>query len=792
MSMSPTLTNRPLVERYANFVIRYRWLVILLSLLFVFSLMSGMPKFGFDQDYRVFFSDENPHLKAFDKQQQIYTKNDNVLIAITPNSGSVFTPDVLAAVEHATRTSWTLPFVLRVDSISNFQYSHAEEDELIVEDLIENARSLTPETIANIKNIALSEPLLKGQLVNHEGTVTALNITFEMPQVSPETELPLLVEAIRELQTSLEQNYPVTIQLSGVVMLSNAFFEASMQDQMTLVPAMYLLVLVICGVLLRSFGATAGTFLVVFFSMLSALGGFFWLGGKLTPPSFAATTIITTLAVADSIHFLVTLFDGMRKGMNRHDAIRHSLRLNISPIFLTSLTTAVGFLSMNFSDTPPFHDLGNITAFGVAIAFILSVTLLPAFIAVVPVRSHKTGGYIAGMLGKLAELVITRQKTIFISTALMSIVVVSGIGLNTFDDNFVGYFDESIEFRQDTDYINDNLTGIYQIQYSLDAGEDYGVSHPVFLKKVDDFVQWYRTQPEVTHVNTFTDTFKRLNKNMHNEDKAYYTLPEDKALAAQYLLLYELSLPEGLDLNNQMDIGKSSTQVIVTLRNSGSKTIANVAERGRNWLKDNNGFDSYGVGPAVMFAHISATNMKSMFLSSFIAILIISLIITVALRSTRLGILSLIPNLLPISLAFGLWGFFIAEVNVAVSMVTGMALGIVVDDTVHFLSKYLRARREDGMNAEDAIRYAFNSVGIALVVTSIILVGGFMILAQSSFGMNSAMAQLTSIAITVALIIDLLLLPVLLIKLDKTDYTTAYAAQQNGPIPTELSEKHYV
>jgi hypothetical protein len=207
-----------------------------------------------------FLVDENPHLKAFDKQQQIYTKNDNVLIAITPNSGSVFTPDVLAAVEHATRTSWTLPFVLRVDSISNFQYSHAEEDELIVEDLIENARSLTPETIANIKNIALSEPLLKGQLVNHEGTVTALNITFEMPQVSPETELPLLVEAIRELQTSLEQNYPVTIQLSGVVMLSNAFFEASMQDQMTLVPAMYLLVLVICGVLLRSFGATAGTF----------------------------------------------------------------------------------------------------------------------------------------------------------------------------------------------------------------------------------------------------------------------------------------------------------------------------------------------------------------------------------------------------------------------------------------------------------------------------------------------------------------------------------------------------
>jgi len=232
-------------------------------------------------------------------------------------------------------------------------------------------------------------------------------------------------------------------------------------------------------------------------------------------------------------------------------------------------------------------------------------------------------------------------------------------------------------------------------------------------------------------------------------------------------LLYELSLPEGQDLNNQMDIGKSATQIIVTLQDLPSSKIADVATRGRQWLAQNANIDAYGVGPAVMFAYISETNMKSMLLGTAVAIFVISFLILISLRDVRLGVLSLIPNLLPLAAAFGLWGLLIGQVNVAVSMVTGMALGIVVDDTVHFLSKYLRARREQGLGVEDAVRYAFSTVGVAIVVTSFILVAGFTVLAQSNFGMNSGMAILTGIAIVMAVVADFLLLPVLLIKLDR-------------------------
>lgn len=778
------------ITAYTNFIIRWRWLVVLGSIMATMAIVMGLKNLGFDNDYRVFFSDDNPHLQAFDQQQKTYTKNDNILFTITPDDGVVFGPDVLAAVEEVTREGWQFPFALRVDSVTNFQYSRAEGDELIVEDLVENARGFSPGQLAEAQRVALSEPFIAGQLLNEEASVTAVNITFQMPQLDLD-EAPKAVAAARALKEKIEADYPVTVHLSGVVMLSNAFFEASMKDFMTLVPAMYLIIFIAMLLLLRSIGATLATVLVVFLSMAAGLGAAGWAGIKLTPPSSSATTIIMTLAVADSIHILTSLFAGMRSGMARLDAIRYAMRLNFAPVFLTSVTTAIGFLSMNSSDAPPFHDLGNITAFGVMWAFVLSITLLPALMAIIPVTAKKSQSAFGVWMDRLGEFVLRRRKAVFATALLVSIACVAAIPLNVFDDNFVGYFDRSVQFRVDTDYINDNLTGIYQVQYSLSSGEDYGVSDPLFLRKVHDFVEWFRGQPEVTHVNSFTDTFKRINKNMHGDDVNYYALPENKELSAQYLLLYELSLPEGLDLNNQMDIGKSSAQVIVTLTDLPSSKIAEVAERGREYLLREQNLDSYGVGPAVMFAYISETNMKSMLLGTVIAIFVISAIITFALRNLRIGFLSLVPNLLPIAAAFGVWALIDGQVNVSVSMVTGMALGIVVDDTVHFLSKYLRARREQHLSREDAVRYAFSSVGIAILITSMILVAGFSVLAQSSFGMNSSMAVLTAIAVAMALVIDFLLLPVLLLRFDKKAAVDEQPERADALVNVDKEETRY-
>ncbi|MDQ6989450.1 MAG: MMPL family transporter [Mariprofundaceae bacterium] len=763
-------------QAYAAWIVRWRWSVIILSILLALSAASGGRFLGFNTDYRVFFSDDNPQLIAFEALQETYTKIDNIQFVIESLEGDVITPEVLGAVEEITQQAWLLPYALRVDSVSNFQHTTAVEDDLMVARLVEDASQLTAEQLHHIRNVAQHEPSLKTMMISANNKVTAVNVTFQMPEKEMD-EVPTAAAAARQLAMDIEAKYPVKIYLNGMVMMNNAFIESSMNDMGSLVPMMYLIILIMMLVLVRSIAATFATLLIIAFSVMTGMGLAGWSGILLTPPSSAATTIIMTLAVADSIHLIVSMLANMRKGMEKRLAIIEALRINFMPIFLTSITTAIGFLSMNASDSPPFHDLGNITAMGVMAAFIFSVSLLPALLAVLPVKARVGESRLATSMHDFANWIISHQRLVMVGSVVVAVMVLAMIPRNELNEDFVKYFDTSTSFRADADFAAKNLTGIYQLQYSLPAAESNGVSDPAFLTQTKAFVDWLRTQPEVQHVNSITDTFQRLNMSLHGDDPAYYTLPESRELGAQYLLLYELSLPYGLDMNNQLNVDKSSTQIIATLENMTSRELREVTIRGEEWLKTNApALQATGIGPGIMFAYISERNIKSMLGGTFIALLLISVLITIALRSIKIGLISLLPNLLPAGLAFGVWGLLVGEVNMAAAMVTGMSLGIVVDDSIHFLSKYLRARREQGLDAEAAVRYAFSSVGVAIVVTSVVLVAGFMVLAQSTFALNSDMALLTSIAIAMALLADFFLLPVLLMRLDKSK-TTSDTAQ---------------
>ncbi|RTZ59389.1 MAG: RND transporter, partial [Gammaproteobacteria bacterium] len=411
---------------------------------------------------------------------------------------------------------------------------------------------------------------------------------------------------------------------------------------------------------------------------------------------------------------------------------------------------------------------GNVVAIGVLAAFILTVTFLPALMSVLPARARKQGDIGSRVMARLGNWVVTHQKRLLWGSLLLAAILVAQVPRNSLNDNFVEYFDSTIKFRQDTDVVDKYLSGLYRINYSLDAKEPGGVSKPAFLASVQRFEEWLKTRPEVKHVNSITDIFRRLNKNMHGDDPAYYRLPESRELAAQYLLLYEMSLPYGLDLNNQINVDKSATRLSVSLPVMSTNKVLAFEETAREWmLKNTPDIHSYGSSPTIMFAHIGYRNIRSMLTGTSIALVLISMILIFAFRSFKLGLVSLIPNLVPAAVGFGIWGMTVGEVGLALSVVTGMTLGIVVDDTVHFMSKYLRARREQGLSAEDAIRYAFRSVGWALFVTSVVLVAGFLILTLSHFKLNSQMGLLTAVIIAIALIADFFLLPPLLMAVDK-------------------------
>jgi predicted RND superfamily exporter protein len=756
-------------EAYAGWVIRWRWLILVSTLVVLFLLASGGQFLTFTNDYRVFFSKENPYLEAFENLQDTYTKNDNVLIMLMPRSGDVFTPQTLEAVVELTDKAWQTPYSNRVDSLSNFQHTYSEEDDLVVIDLVEDPQSLTLDDLAYIRQVALSEPLLLNRLISPDGQATGVNITAQLPGVDQVTEVPKVVNYIRPLIEEMEQKYPdIEFYVTGVVMMNNAFPEASQGDMKKLVPLAFLAIIIGLIIFVGSVSGTIATVIVIMMSILMAMGSAGWLGIKLTPPSASAPTMILTLAVADCVHFLTSFVHGVRDGRTRNEAIIESLRINFHPIFLTSLTTVIGFLSLNFSDAPPFRDLGNITAIGVSFAFVLSVTFLPALMAVLPMRIKPHKEVFQLSMQRLADFVIRNHTKLLIVIGVSSLLITAMIPKNQLNDVFVEYFDESIEFRTHTDYVADNLTGMYFIDYAIPAGETGGVSNPDYLRNVEDFANWMRQQPEVLHVNTITDIFKRLNRNMHADDDAWYRLPEERELAAQYLLLYEMSLPYGLDLNNQIDLDKSATRVSVTLKTISSNEVLKLERLAQQWFADHAPeLAVKGASPTIMFANIGKRNIESMLVGTSVALVLISLLLVFALRSLKLGIISLIPNLLPAGVAFGLWGLFVGEVGLALSVVTAMSLGIVVDDTVHFLSKYVRARREKGLRAADAVRYAFSTVGVALWVTTMVLVAGFLVLSQSAFELNAGMGLLTAIVIVIALFLDFFLLPPILIKTEE-------------------------
>lgn len=759
-----------MLRRYAHWVTQRPLHAMLITLLLLIAASMGIGQLSFKSDLRIYFSKDNPQIAALDNMEQTYTKVDNVLFVLAPKQG-VFTPEVLRLVADLTAQAWHIPYASRVDSITNFKYSSASGDDIVVDDLVVDVDQLHTADLEKIRAIATTDPLLVNRAISPNGQVTGINVTINIPKGEELSSVPKVVAQARALAAEIQAQHPdIDIYLSGVVMMDNAFAEASEADMKTLVPAMLVISLLIMGLIMRSWLAGTAALLVLTFAIVTAMGLAGWLGILLNPVSINAPNIILTVAICDCVHLLIAYMINLRTSATKQDAMITSLAENTWALFVTNITTCIGFLTLNFSEAPPFRDLGNITALGVIAAFVFTLLFLPAFMMFFNVQGHSSEkSRLQTAIDRLANIIIARPKQILLAMSVFVLSAGAGIFNNVLNDEFVKYFDEDVEFRQATDFTAEHLTGIYYIDYALKGATPSGINEPAYLHSLGDFTDWLRTQPEVIHVNSITDIYKRLNKNMHGDNPEYYRLPESSELAAQYLLMYEMSLPYGLDLRDRINASKEATRITATLKNLSSNDVLAFEQRVQTWLNANNQHlnASEGTGMTVMFANIGLRNIQSMLMGTFIAAAIISLLLIFIFRSLKYGLVSLLPNVLPAAMAFGIWGLLVGQIGLALSVMSAMTLGIVVDDTVHFLTKYLRARREKNMNAEDAIRYAFHKGGVAIVTTTLALSIGFGILGFSSFEINSSMGILTAIAIGLALILDLLLLPSLLLVIDR-------------------------
>lgn len=752
---------------YAEWVTSHPWRVIAVSVLTVACLAAGLSQLTFRSDNRIFFAKSNPDLLELDKFERIYGRDDNIIFVVSARDGDLFTPQRLAAINALTDAAWRLPEVKRVDSVTNFQRARALDNDINIDHLARSGDPITAAQATRLREEAKLEPLLIGRLLSKDAKLglVAVNFRFQPGQASSQSEAAM--RAAQKISDAFAQRHPdLDVGLSGSVALDHAFVEASTFDSSVLLPAMLAVLLVIIVLALRSGAGSLATFFVIVLGTLSALGAAALLGIPLSSPSVIAPNIILTLATCDCLHICAGMMRLRRAGLGRREAVRDVLIECWWPVSLTTLTTSIGFLSLGFSPVPPFAHLGFIVALGAVTTWALSMSFLPALLCVLPWQAAATELPAERISLAVARVVMRYPRRVLTLVALFAAVLGALAFTNTLDDRYVRYFDDSYRFRQATDRLNHELGGFYILEFSLDAREADGISTPQYLSEVERFENWLREQPGVTHVHGLPDVIKTINRAMNGGAQTAYALPGSRDTAAQYLALYEMSLPFGTDLKNQISSDKRLSRLSVSLSDVSTAAMADLQARAEAWAQANTPLiaaSAKGTGTSLLFAHIGNRNIQEMLKGVFTGALVVWAIFLIAFRSVSLSVIGTIANFAPSLATLGVWALINGEVGMAVATVASITFGVVVDDTIHMLTTYSRLRREHGCNAYEAVEQAFAIAGPGMIAMTLALASGFACLAFSGFQINAWMGMMAALTILIAVLFDMLFIPSVLL-----------------------------
>ncbi|MBX3722563.1 MAG: MMPL family transporter [Turneriella sp.] len=762
--------------KIAHFVLKRKWWIIGANVLLLAIIFAGMgirgKKFGdhikymteirndptkriegykgqkpmFDSDYRVWFDSEDPNLKAMDEHQAIYNREDILIVLVKSKSGNLWTNTNLQTLSKLTKELWTVDYTNRVDGLANFNYTQAKGDDLKVAEFLSDL-PYDAKKLEEKKKLVLDDPLMTKFLMSQKLDMTQITMKIIAPQDFPNAFPDAKASTLKVVEKITQENPDFHVMLAGSVMLNNAFLEFAMNDQKTLVPLMFLFIVITMTLMLRS---------VV---------------GMLLPMIVLITSIV----------FPMLLFMGIF-GMTREEAIIDTLDKNYLACLLTSVTTAIGFYSLVTQSMPPFRDLGLFAGTGTVYAWFASIFTLPALLAVIPFKQKPkaseedfsdgvpTKGY-----EKFVDFIFKYKRSILVIWVISCVVSVVFLFRINVDNNTMAYFDKKSEFRIASDYIDKNILGTMPFEFNFRAGGTGKAFEPEFLQKVEKFTNYLLSKPEYafTHVSSILDIVKRMNKTMHAEDPKEYRIPEPKAgtdtrkLIAQYMFLYKSNLPQGSDVTNLIDADDSMISITGFARAQTSNEQVKNAMEINAWLdKEMPEMKARAIGIPVMFALLMKQAIPGMIVSMLTSFLLITVSMIWGFKSLKIGLLSMIPNVWPVLFLYGLLGITGYTVDLGVSVVGMITLGIAVDDTIHFLAKFLRAHRS-GKNNKEAILHTLRETGGALIMTSVILVVGFGILIFSGFLVNANMGLLSAIIIALALLADFVITPAVLITLFK-------------------------
>jgi len=756
------------MEKFINLVIRMRWFIAIIIPLITIMMAYSLKNLEFEGSYRIWFGEKSNILKQYDDFRLVFGNDDVIAISFTNEKG-IFTKDSLTCIDDITQKLWQTDYIARVDSITNYQYVHVDEkypDEIIVEDFIQDINLLTQNDLDKKRAISLKEDIIIGKLISKDSKTTMI-VGRMTPKAGDDPKVAFkLRNTVLDMLKIEEEKYNYKFHLSGGPVITSSFIDIAKKDGSTLTPAVIAVALFLLFLVFKKFSSAILSISVVVFTFLIVLSIQVLLGFKLNNFTANIPVFVMAIGVADSMHLIWIYYVAKKKGMQNYDAIRYSVRKNFLALFLTSLTTSIGFASLGISAVIPIKTLGIATASAALLAFVLTILFVPALLAIInPNVKVNSKDFVAEDEHKFAHwytaFIIRNNKLILIISTLLFVGIGIGIFKANVDSNTIRYFKKNVTFRVDSEYLQKNLTGPMSYEIIVDSKQNDGIKEPKFLKKVDTFYkEYYQKYPDIRHISSLMDVVKTFNKVMNNSK----TIPEDKNLIAQYLLLYSLSLPQGMEINDKMDIDERLLRVSASVNIVDTSKDLEMIKWAEDWWSKA-GYSAEINGQTVMFAHMQHDVTDTLINSISLAVVLISFVMLLIFRNWKMLPLFIIPNILPILLVVGVMGWIGINIDLGVAIAGAIIIGVAVDDTIHFMLKYIEARKR-GDSFEVSMNYVMSYAGSAILFTTFILSVAFLVFMFSDFNPNYNFGIVTSSALIIAVLVDLVALPALISLID--------------------------
>jgi len=771
-----TGTRGGLIERFAGLAVERPKRMLLGALLLVVALMSGLPKLRNNTHQRIWVPPDSELLSRLDDFERRFGSDVASIVVIHSPSG-IFDKDSAKLVIDITARMWKVPETMRVESLSNFQWVHAVGEEFAVEDLIPDDRDLTDELLAQRRKVALEHEQLPGFLVSPDGKTTLVFGWLE-PERGGEVrknDYKANVEGTLALIKEFQGRGDNQLYLTGFPALEHYLADIPQKDSERLNPA---ILLVVVGLLFLFFRRPSGMFmplLVVVPTVLATLGFAGRLGFGMNPMTVIAPQIIVTVGISACAHPLFLFFRGVNRGIDRRAAARHALVSTLRPDLSSALTIGIGFASLVFMPIPPSQELGVMVGVGTMLLWLLVACVLGPLMVLLPIKAKTKKGKAESMEELEEPNERARNFTAWLDRNKVAVVtawfVVTAGSIFLAWKNFVSFnpvefYPKQSDIRQSTEFTIKTMGWSESAELIIDSGKEEGIKDPEFLRKVEAYGNWIAKQDKVVRVTSLVDILKETNRALQGGDPKQYALPADRAAIADLYTLYTMNLPLGKNLNDRVSIKDDALRMTVLSKLQEShllvKRLDELEAKGKEL-----GLKVTITGRSLFYHQTTPYIVNALGADLFTSIIPMAILLMLFFRSWRLGILSLIPNIVPLAIGGGTLFFLLGKhFDVATVTVFSIAVGMAVDDTVHFLDGYHHLRRM-GIDAREAISRMWMTVGPAMIITNIVLSSCFLIFLLATFVPLRNLGLLTASILMIAMLCDLTLTPAILLLIVK-------------------------